>query len=278
MTPFSAFWSPNQEEVYRHFKRIGKVVLCLDSTGSIVNSPNPTEKCIFLYSICAKPESFRSFNLAYFVSSRHSTTYISFFLDIFRQSFSIPSPELHIDESAALISASVHSFTSCGTLNNYLKRCYLGLENQREATECYIRLDVAHFVKNLHNSKELAKLDKRARDFVIRIFGFLISVTDFNAVKNIVKDLLITVLSIFDSKSSDSQLETFKSNLIKIIGTHELPYELNDVESYEVDINQLDDDDFCDDWTDDILHSVEILNLNEDGRDNLFYAPTILRF
>lgn len=148
-----------------------RIELSIDATGiSIEESEFSSEstsmsnakyKKSFLYIISLHTEDV---NVPVFqvISQRHSHKFIEYLLRYFCERYlnGRRPDEIIMDESAALVLASVGAFTNCHTKKEYIDRCYEALFENGAPPTCYIRLDRAHIVKSIMRSKPLNNAGK----------------------------------------------------------------------------------------------------------------------
>lgn len=78
------------------------------------------------------------------MSERHNTNSIHYWLMEWIRSGAPRSREVVCDFSRALLTAAIRSFTNYSTLDEYADAFKEG-----NLPACYIRIDVAHFIKNI---------------------------------------------------------------------------------------------------------------------------------
>lgn len=264
---FIIYWHPTQVCLYNDYAKRGRVVICIDATGSVVQKPSQ-QNHVFLYTICVSPEQTgnyaRSFNVAHFLSSAQSVFFINIFLRMFCNYFRIPN-EVRLDESPALILSCIMSFTRFKTVNEYLRCCFAVLDGSATVgPEVYLRLDVAHYVKNLCNSTKWATVDKRVKSLFVRVMGFLVSLDSFDELKIIIKFILTLILSPFETK----QTEEARLYLLDVVRFHEMP---ESEETIKIEEEDQDDDNELHDWLSYIEAQINTSPHNE--KDNMFFAP-----
>lgn len=122
----------------------------IDATGSIINKIKRPDKSktshIFLYNCVVNSEKSSIFPVAQMISEKHHTNIIQYWLVEWIRSGAPRPREVVCDYSRALLTAAVRSFTNYFTLDEYADAC---IENTLPT--CYIRIDVAHFIKKYVN-------------------------------------------------------------------------------------------------------------------------------
>lgn len=141
--------------------------------------------------------------------------------------------EIVVDNSDALILASVQAFTSLQTRNAYLDACFDNLfNNSGIEIGCYIRLDRSHIVKQILTMEVSEKLDYRVRRLLQRILGFLITVSDVEIVAKIIKNLFTILLNKFEHIEAVTEA---KWHLKKISDDHDIDDIMNNPDIDEMD-------------------------------------------
>lgn len=200
------YTSSAQIHVYRDFcKKNHPVSVALDATGGVVKrlkrAPGVNSGPIFLYSIVVRdPASKKIYPVCPLLSERHDTETIRHWLTTFIR-YGVPLPnEVVTNMPIALMSASVHAFTSCTSLEAYLEK-YAELLNlpvvssNRHHPECYIRNDVAHLVKLITTWDCFKNALKISKQFYIRCLCQVLQSTDLDDIKSLLNHILTVVLS-----------------------------------------------------------------------------------
>lgn len=91
--------------------------------------------------------------------------------------------EVVTDASRALLTAAVKEFTSYPTIEQYADAC------RNTVPDCYIRIDVAHFMKTYSNALKLAT--RSVRTFYRAVIGQLVLCRQIEVARKIFKALLI---------------------------------------------------------------------------------------
>ena len=111
-------------------------------------------------------------------------------------------------------------FTACKTVEEYADSC----RNQL-LPRCYIRIDVAHFIKLY--AIFLKGLSKRIKVFYLATIGHLIKCTDIAKAREIIKDILTVAQSETEGallSGKMTQCEKAKVRLREIIGMYIIKY------------------------------------------------------
>lgn len=236
------FWNKYQQFFFHQIKKNQRVCVSIDATGSLISTPslisdlnlknNVTLPHVFLYLIMMKNENGKSEPIGQFLSADQHTRKIAYFLDKWKESFATPD-EVTIDDSAALIKATIVSFTSCNSTHEYLERCVRILEGSNETLECYIRMDVSHFVKNVVKNPVFKSMQRKQSQFYKCIIGLMIQCDSFDRLKDIVKHALIAATIPFESEDLPT-LDSIRT-LKRLIKTHDLNSFITNIESHITD-------------------------------------------
>lgn len=146
---FIHYWTNHQLQVYRKYCLSNISTLYIDATGSIVKkimrANNTLSQHIFLYQAVINYND-KQFSVTQMLSERHTTNNIHFWLlEWCRMGASYPR-EVVVDFSKALLNAVIRCFTSYTTIKDYTNAC-----KNKAMPKCYIRIDVAHFIKMYAN-------------------------------------------------------------------------------------------------------------------------------
>lgn len=233
------------------------------------------------------------------LSGKHDNNTIAKWLKTFVDVVRGPPKEVVIDESAALLLASIKAFTQFNSVPSYLNRCHMLLElgqlsNNDMLPKCFIRHDISHIVKNLIKAKIFEKCQERKKKFYLYAIGSLFAIEHFQAVKMIMKDILILALCPFESEVTENS----RRNLKSLIETHHIEdlYIKNSGTTIECDENviglehaELDDITISTkhpekkiiNWWEQIKENVlkiSITNKNVYDKDNEYFFPSIIPF
>lgn len=156
----------------------------------------------------------KSFPAGEMVSQIHTISWLSHWLQTWAQDKQCPH-EVIMDESAALIGASVAVFTQDKTTFQYIDRCVnVLLKKNVELPKCYIRIDRSHFVHSIH--RNLRKGHAKTTRLLRGILGYLVSCSDFREFEQIMKDVFTLIRNEFISPS----VIKAKDRLLQIVLTH----------------------------------------------------------
>lgn len=180
------------------------------STGSL--------KPVFLYVISLQVDSINR-PVFQVLSQRHTSDFISYFMKYWRHHHnSQKNPnEIVMDNSSALILASVQTFTSFQTKEAYLNACFERIFGHDEPNiSCFIRLDRSHIVKEILRMKVIAQQDSRIKKLLHRVLGYLITVTDIK----IVEEIIFNIFILISNKYEHSDKVTSAKWAMKTISDH----------------------------------------------------------
>lgn len=135
------------------------------------------------------------------LSEIHDTNFISYWLsEWIRKGAAIPN-EYVSDMSLALLGAAVIAFTKQSTLSLYIDYLYqMHLTGCPPDPGCFIRIDIAHFIKNVAKCKSLASSRKKVRDFYIRCVALLVKTKTLEDAKYLIHAILVVALSKTEGK------------------------------------------------------------------------------
>lgn len=134
--------------MYREYATRSYFSIAIDAPGSIITklnrSNNNKSKHIFLYS-CVSNSNHSNFAITQMVSESQTTNAISFCLMEWLRAKIPISKEVTCDSSKALLTAVIRVFTNHQSIDEYAAKCW------DDIPACYIRIDVAHFIKGYAN-------------------------------------------------------------------------------------------------------------------------------
>lgn len=134
------------------------------------------------------------------------------------QEFKTPS-EAIMDDSKALLKSCSDSFARCHNINDYIRKCFDVLDGKTsKLPSCFLRLDIAHWVKSLHRNKIWKDVDRQVKHFYLCCIGVIIISDNYLHVCEIVERMLKLANGRIDSKAS----HTILSKLVETHKTHEV--------------------------------------------------------
>lgn len=225
------FWSKQQKHYYSQLlKKVDSPSISLDATGTVVTNNSLlsdirseldrdiTLQHVFLYLISAKNQGEGSVPVAHMLSAQQDSIRISYFFKRFMQEFKTPS-EAIMDDSKALLKSCSDSFARCHNINDYIRKCFDVLDGKTsKLPSCFLRLDIAHWVKSLHRNKIWKDVDRQVKHFYLCCIGVIIISDNYLHVCEIVERMLKLANGRIDSKAS----HTILSKLVESHKTHEV--------------------------------------------------------
>jgi len=217
MNPFFIhYWTNHQLQVYRKYCSSNISTIYIDATGSIVKklmrSNNILSQHIFLYQAVINYND-KQFSVTQMLSERHTTNDIHFWLlEWCRMGAPYPR-EVVVDFSKALLNAVIRCFTSYRTIKDYANAC-----KNEVIPKCYIRIDVAHFIKMYANF--LKNLSRRIKVFYMAAIGQLIMCRNIDEAAIMFKAVLTIARSETEGKlanGEETRCEKEKNRLKSII-------------------------------------------------------------
>lgn len=291
---FIIFWNDYQTYYFNQIRKKHRVCISIDATGSLISNQsllsdlNLDSKIelqhIFLYLIMLKNENNTSKPIAQCLSADQHARKIRYFLERFADEFGIPN-EVTIDDSAALINSVILAFTSCVSTQDYVATCHKIINGDLSITlECYIRLDVNHFVKNVKKAKVFTKMLDRQKMFYQSLIGVMIQCDSFAQMTEIVKKILLVVSIPYESENFPTY-ESLRS-LKKLIKTHDMASFVEQIDHIKGN-DKLEDSELLNEfsgcehieWFTQIEKEVEKMYENmpnqssSDIRENYYYCP-----
>jgi len=210
---FVHFWSDLQLKVYKEaYSKADTPTMCFDATGSCCRKLKPQNNTysgsIFLYDGVMKVNE-QTFTVLSMLSEEHDNISIRVWIQRWLQS-GVRSPKVIIsDQSLALMSALIQSFTQYNSLEVYLDVCLKLAQGQHnvDIPFCYIRNDVNHFM-HLVTQWPCLKNTKfvRTKQLYVRAIGLLILCTELTEVKNILEAIFTIAFSETDGLDENGKL------------------------------------------------------------------------
>lgn len=144
---------------------------------------------------------------------------------------------------------------------------------------CYIRNDVAHFIKVLRNNKIYEKVSTQIKTFYLNAIGLLFWAKNFNLIKDIVEQILVLCKTEFEDEETTSLIKESKSTLFGLIQHHKsakLYKSENEEDELDTDID--DSSVYATDgfWFDDINKRIDKAHLKH--CNDSFNEPNMLFF
>ena len=214
-------YSQDQIQVLNYFKG-KKVIVHLDSTGSIIRKINSSQKRVFYYALTIRhPEVTTSpLPLAEMISSAHSSAEISYFLHKWSlDSKKVLSREINIghveiDYSWALIHSVCNAFIK-SDIFTYLEKCWKLLFSQEEVCMQFgviLHLCSAHLINGIaFNVNKKFKLSKPVRKLFLHTIGYMINCTQMINLDSVFMDLCYVFLNRNFNKNVEKHIQNLES-------------------------------------------------------------------
>lgn len=190
--PFAVhYWTNHQKHVYCPYAARQQSCIFIDATGSIftkfLKTNNERTHNLFLYILVINCPA-GQFSVGQMISEAHDTNSIlNFWMNWLKYGFA-PPLEVVMDSSRALMTATITALTPYKTIDNYCKACI-----SDNPPKCYIRIDVAHFIKMyatfLKNSPRPIKV------FYMACIGCLIESTSIDYAEELLENIFMVALS-----------------------------------------------------------------------------------
>lgn len=265
------FWTKEQIFTFFQIRKRERVCLSFDATGGLINRHSllldikpyfdslPELPHIFLYLLCIKCSGNISIPVGQMLSALQDSVTIKYFLDLWAKEFAIPD-EVTVDDSAALQKSIVLSFTRFTSVIEYLNACFLVLNNEDiKRPECYLRLDIPHYIKSWQKDSVFEKVDKRVKHYYLCVMGVITQCESYADIKNIVKNALILANYPYIGNFNDTELPSGDAikNLNAVIQTH--------------------DTSFLGKETDEAVNEFDNVRMNEISTTNIYWFDDMLK-
>lgn len=144
---FVHYWTNRQQNIYKKYSLQTDACLFIDATGNVVKQLSKADgsvcKRIFLYH-CVIYCKYGQFTVCQLLSESHNVNSIHFWLAEWVHSGAPLPKEVICDSSRALLIAIARAFTGYINIDDYTD-----IFKNSNLPNCYIRIDVAHFIKNI---------------------------------------------------------------------------------------------------------------------------------
>lgn len=237
---FLHYHCPEQIHVYRSYTRHSSYPkLIIDATGSLIKNFEKfgmhKTKTIYLYEALVHDETkHHSFTVSNMISERHTTLAIFNWLAKWLSNDVSPPKEVVCDQSVALMSAIVQCFTQYSSLNQYLLICaeltFGKLSSDSHwLPNCFLRSDVAHFVKLVSKWVPLKSIPKRVREVILRSICAIVKLQSIKEIHSILLSLFIVITNETDGADivtgQDTPCENHKKHLLQITSSGFIDFE-----------------------------------------------------
>lgn len=211
---FILYHSAEQVSIYRSYCCTTKYPkLVIDATGSLIKSfkklgLDKTKSLLLYEALVYDADKKQNFTVTNMISESHSNIDISNWLLKWLRC-DVPKPKHTVcDQSLALLSAIVQSFTQYSSLRDYLNVCAELLKGNIKSDSfwlprCYIRIDVAHFIKIASKWVPLKKIARLAKEMVLRTIGLLIKCQTLVEMRLLILSLFV----LFTNETNGTDIE-----------------------------------------------------------------------
>lgn len=136
------------------------------------------------------------FTAAHMLSERHDSNSISHWLIEWSRTGIIAPKIVVTDQSLALMIAAARAFTQYSNLSKYISACSsLLLKESTKLPKCLLRNDFNHVMHLISTWPEIKSSTYRIKNFYLRSIGLVIASTNFEDVKNLLKQIFTVALS-----------------------------------------------------------------------------------
>lgn len=140
-------------------------------------------------------ENKRSVRVAQMISSSQTMDTILNWLKTWKNQKSIPN-EVILNQSSALIGATIKAFTEHKCTNDYLVKSFRKLDaDETSPVALYVRIDTSHFVKTIYNLNCFRNVDQRTKAFYCKCILYLKNLNDYGTAKQTVLDIITVALN-----------------------------------------------------------------------------------
>lgn len=135
------------------------------------------------------------------VSERHDANFITFWLmEWLRHGGSVPKEftvDMSLSVDMALLNAGTRVFANFSSLRSYIDALFKFHFSSTSfvVPNSYIRIDIAHLMKNIATSKSLYRVRPKVKEFFVRCVAELVKETDFKNAEKHIRNVLIVALS-----------------------------------------------------------------------------------
>lgn len=215
------YFTSHQIQIYKQLLKQEHITLYIDASGVRVpklNRPDRTSShYIFLYHAVIN-STVGQFSVSQFLTEMHTTTFIRFWLMEWCRAGAPHPKEVVTDALRALITAVIKEFTSYATIEQYADAY------RNTVPQCYVRIDVAHFLKTYSDALKPAL--RPVLTFYLAVIGQIVLCRKVEDARKIVKALLLISQCELDGNieetSVKSDCETQKQFLEHLITGKEM--------------------------------------------------------
>lgn len=139
-------------------------------------------------------------------SELNTANWLTFWMgDWVQETSEIPN-QFTSDGSMAILNAAVRSFTSCSSVAEYVNLMFDLLCKRainRSIPQCFVRTDIAHFMKKVTSCDALKGIPRKVRDFFIRCVAILMKIENIEEAGSHIYSVLLVALSSTEGKYFD---------------------------------------------------------------------------
>jgi len=205
---FVHFWINLQLRIYKEcYSKLEIPTISIDATGGCCRKikipDNNMSRDLFPYEGVMEVDG-KTFTVCSMISEKHDTLSIYTWLKRWIKCSVRPPKMVISDQSLALMSAIVQSFTQYNSLEEYLKICFklvmnVEIINETDIPLYFVRNDISHFVKLISQWSPLKKSKfPRTRQLFIRSIMLLLYCSSMKETKQILEAIFKIALSQYD--------------------------------------------------------------------------------
>lgn len=130
------------------------------------------------------------------LTEKQDANLIRYWLDEFVRLGGSVTHEFTCDMSPALLCAAVQSYGLKPSMPEYLNSLFNILNGFDDVKpECFVRIDIAHFIKDVAKCKHLKNMRLKHRDFFIRSVALMIKMKCLNEIREHILAVMVVALS-----------------------------------------------------------------------------------
>lgn len=146
---------------------------------------------IFLYTFAISDVYQVSVSSAF--TEKQDMSFIKYYMDEWlRLGGSIPNEFM----SPALLGAAVHSFGRKSCMVDYINSLFnllTGIDDRKPS--CFVRIDIAHFIKNVTSCKALKTARIKHKDFFVRSMALMLKMKNLSEARQHILEVLVVAMS-----------------------------------------------------------------------------------
>lgn len=185
---FVHYWSSHQRNIYNTYASREFATVSIDATGGCIQKisrkTDEPSGPIFIYLMVINCSA-GQFSVSQMISERHTTEDIAFWLSGFEHSGAIRPKVVAVDGSEALMNACARVYANADTIYDYSEHC------ANTTPICWIRYDVAHFIKCWATFLTGQATNRKLRVFFLATVGRLIRCTNKDDAEGIIRAIFI---------------------------------------------------------------------------------------